>query len=325
MSLGCNGYQSICRVERKQSQYQRSSEPCASRNEMARRRWKILAHALQKSSDIDDSISSVQRFTYELVISKPLPFKSQLCFGDPLASWYEYCATIGCESFSVYVRHPSRNFTAVELMGFNNTGNICIWPSEEVLSFYVLCNLHKFAGKSVLELGGGMTCLAGLMVAKYSSAARIHLTDGNRLAVDNLKHVVERNGFACTDRVTHSVLQWNDIRKMPSDKQMPMYDIILSADCLFFDEVRLDLVETIWSSLKDNGVALVMAPRRGNTFEKFAEAANLRGFICTKKLQYNDMVWSRHVKMKQTCDYNEDIHYPLLLVLTKNYANLLFH
>ena len=48
-----------------------------------------------------------------------------------------------------------------------------IWPSEELLTYYCLGNLSLFAGKSVLELGGGMTCLAGLFVSIHVSAPDI--------------------------------------------------------------------------------------------------------------------------------------------------------
>lgn len=291
-----------------------------NRNEVARRRWKILARALQRTCDVDavptnvDDIISVRRFTtFDLVTSHPIILNDSS--SDPDASWFEYTATISQETYSLHIRHPTRSFTAAELMGFNNTGNICVWPSEEVLAYYILCNLQYFCGKTVLELGGGMTCLAGLMVAKYTTAIKIHVTDGNISAIDNVQFIVKQNGLG--DRVTCSVLQWGDIQVRPVGKYISTYDTILSADCLFFDEARRDLVETIWMMLNEGGTALIMAPRRGQTYEKFAEEAKMRGFHCKSKQYYNEHVWNRHLKLKQSCDYDENIHYPMLLSLRK--------
>nr|CAD7592768.1 unnamed protein product [Timema genevievae] len=279
------------------------------RNEVARQRWKLLACALQKNTDTGprlDDVISLRRFTsYQLITSCPLERS------DP--PWFQYSATLARETYHVDVRHPVRPFTATELMGFNNTGNICVWPSEEVLAYHVLGSLVEFRGQAVLELGGGMTCLAGLMLAKYSAAASVRLTDGNRLAVDNLGHVVERNGLGGNDCVTFSVLQWGDLEALGGQT----YDAVLSADCLFFDDARRDLVETLWAALRPNGVALVMAPGRGGTLAKFAEEARLRGFTCASSQRYNEHVWRRHLEMKNSCNYDEDIHYPLLLTLTK--------
>jgi calmodulin-lysine N-methyltransferase len=96
------------------------------------------------------------------------------------------------------------------------------------------------------------------------------------------------------------------------------YEVILCADCLFFDEARLDLVDTINGWLADDGVALVMAPRRGTTFREFAEAAVQRGFIARQIESYDTEVWSRHLDLLTTNpDYCPDIHFPVLLELTK--------
>lgn len=92
----------------------------------------------------------------------------------------------------------------------------------------------------------------------------------------------------------------------------------MSADCLFFDDVRLDLVETIYGWLTDDGIALMMAPRRGTTFQRFAEAAIKRGFIAQQTEHYDTRVWSRHLELLQSGhEYSTDLHYPILLELTK--------
>ena len=80
-----------------------------------------------------------------------------------------------------------------DLTGFNNTGNICVWPSEEVLSGYCLENPHLFKDKNVLELGAGMTGLAGLIVAQTCSPKHVLITDGNENSIENLDIVVNEN------------------------------------------------------------------------------------------------------------------------------------
>jgi Lysine methyltransferase len=65
------------------------------------------------------------------------------------------------------------------LRGFDNTGNIRIWPSEEVLAFYCVEQRAQFAQKRVLELAAGMSGLAGLVVAALADATRVMITDGN--------------------------------------------------------------------------------------------------------------------------------------------------
>lgn len=284
-------------------------------NEMARRRWKMLARALQRSRDeidksTDDAISVRRISSFGLLSSVPL----ENILEDLNAVWFEYNTHIGHDRISLKVRHLIKTITPVDLMGFNNTGNICIWPSEEVLAYYSLCNKDAFTGKTVLELGGGMTCLAGLFIAKYTKASFICLTDGNISSVNNVRYIVEKNGFKDSPRVKCSVLQWGH-RK---EKDQLVYDIILAADCLFFDDGRLDLVKTIWGSLADNGLALVTAPRRGKTLDKFMFEAENVGFRCTLLQYYNKQVWDRHLELKSSCPaYDEDIHYPLLLHLMK--------
>lgn len=80
-----------------------------------------------------------------------------------------------------------------DLTGFNNTGNICVWPSEEVMAGYCMENLHLFQGKKVLELGAGMTGLAGLVVAQACAPQHVCITDGNEKSVENLDIILDEN------------------------------------------------------------------------------------------------------------------------------------
>lgn len=228
--------------------------------------------------------------------------------------WLKFGARVGERSLSVELCLLRRQLTATELMGFNNTGNVCVWPSEEVLAWYLLPRAALFAGKTILELGGGMTCLAGVLLARYSRAAEVHLTDGNAISVENVKKIVERNALP---RTTVSQLDWKDYAHV--DVQ---YDVILSADCLFFDDTRWLLAETLWHCLAQRGVALVMAPARGGTLHAFVQCARARGFACSLHLRYCDAVWERHLTFLRSCpEYEQDLHYPILLLLTKTHSH----
>lgn len=67
---------------------------------------------------------------------------------------------IGCNKFECSV-HIEKLWTMKDLIGFNNTGNIKFWASEAALTYFVLDNLQMFNDSWILELGGGMFCLAG--------------------------------------------------------------------------------------------------------------------------------------------------------------------
>lgn len=203
-----------------------------------------------------------------------------------------------------------RTFSAEDLMGFNNTGNVCIWPSEETLTYYLGANLHLVEDKRVLELGGGMSCLAGLVSAKYGHARHVHLTDGNKSSVENVLVSLACNELSCPVECT--VLKWGRGAATPT-----AYDLVLCADCLFFDDARADLIDTLWECLAPAGVALVMAPRRGKTLASFITACEYRGFRCCEFVNYNRIVWEKHLQLLANCDYDDDIHYPILLELTK--------
>lgn len=150
--------------------------------ERARNRWKLLANTVSKKCQ--DQMFAAQ-ISYDL-------FNIE-CINT---EWYKYSACVQSNNFSANVCRSPIIITPEELMGFNNTGNVRIWPSEEVLAYYVLSNLDLFRDKTVLELGGGMSCLAGIMAALYGFCSDVHLTDGNPNSVYNVKRILEKNVFS---------------------------------------------------------------------------------------------------------------------------------
>ncbi|XP_050734716.1 calmodulin-lysine N-methyltransferase-like isoform X1 [Eriocheir sinensis] len=193
-----------------------SSEEADGRGTVARRRWRILAEALQRSSTRDaspDSVSTRKFQSFGLLSYETLgqDFYSVRCISSDLR---------------VIVRLLRRDFSPSQLTGFNNTGNVCIWPSEEILTYYCLSNLKTFSEKSVLELGGGMTCLAGMLVAASGVPARMVLTDGNALSVSNVKVSLQKNSLPV--ETFARVLRWGVAEEV--SPHQGKFDVAMCAD-----------------------------------------------------------------------------------------------
>lgn len=269
----------------------------------ARRRWKLLAKALRHDSSEDDQFSKFNLIEFDRAGDE----KDENIFVYRLADRYRLKIRLIGE----------RPWTASELMGFNNTGNICVWPSEEALAYFILSRLNIFENTNVLELGGGMTCLAGLILAKYGLPSFVHVTDGNELSVENVRKSLNLNKFNCT--IKTSVLKWESVGS-DHDVNHPeraRYQFILSADCLFFDESRSHLIDAIWLFLADDGIALVTAPRRGHTLTHFLNECVAKGFYYELLHCYNEAIWNKHLELIKTEGYDENIHYPLLIKMYK--------
>ncbi|XP_037811328.1 calmodulin-lysine N-methyltransferase [Lucilia sericata] len=296
----------------------------------ARKRWKILAKVLRKDSEetvsssgeecINEQTASVRRFkSFDLLRQDSFEDHGTLNYLGKPENWYKYKVILDGQTqqeFTVNIHHMERHLTATDLMGFNNTGNICVWPSEEALTAFVLSDLAAYNNKWILELGGGFTCLSGLMLSKYAKPFAVHLTDGNEVSVENVKKTVCLNEISCYTKC--SVLKWEDkAARVPSEAGK--FDIILSADCLFFDEARSALVDTVWYYLSPQGEALIMAPRRGKTMSLFIEESMARGFMVKLTQRYNETIWKRHLELMNSSLYDEDLHYPVLLSLRKSH------
>lgn len=296
----------------------------------AQKRWRILAKVLRKDSEetvssssdefSEEQTASVRRFkSFDLLRQDSFEDHVSLkCLGKT-ENWYKYRMQLQNDiEYSVNIHHMERQLTANDLMGFNNTGNICVWPSEEALTALVLSDLAAYRGKWILELGGGFTSLAGLMLAKYAKPYAVHLTDGNEVSVENVRKTVCLNELSCYTKC--SVLKWQEASARAQAEQSK-FEFILCADCLFFDEARSALVDTIWYYLAPQGVALIMAPRRGRTLNVFRDECVARGFRVELATRYNETIWQRHLQLKtDSALYDEDLHYPLLLRLCKSHS-----
>ncbi|KAM4591141.1 calmodulin-lysine N-methyltransferase isoform 1-T1 [Odontesthes bonariensis] len=288
--------------------------------DVARARWTLLRQVLcQKQADSADIKQvSVRRFaTFDLFSRKNLVVQDQSDTSDD--QWVEY-RSVCFPEYSALLRDNMGPLRVNEVLNsFDNTGNVCVWPSEEVMAHYCLQKRHMFKG-AVCELGGGMTCLGGLMVAISADVKEVLLSDGNEKSIHNVRALVEKNrqaGKFGSTHVSSRVVRWDcemDISALEGH-----FDIVMCADCLFLDQYRASLVDAIRRLLQPNGMALVFAPLRGETLRLFCQMAQQSGLYISQHQQYDAQVWDVHLKMlsegKQA--YDENLHYPLLITLTK--------
>jgi predicted nicotinamide N-methyase len=154
----------------------------------------------------------------------------------------------------------------------DNTGNVQLWPSEEILAIYCLMNRNKFDNKKIIELGAGFCGFSSLLIAQnIPTIKEVVITDGNTKCVEAIKENIKLNNLE-KDKVKERVLLWDRTTSF-EEKELNSYDYILISDCIFFKNYHIDLIYTIKSLLSSEGVCIIVSPPRGDSLELFLNLA----------------------------------------------------
>ncbi|XP_031493630.1 calmodulin-lysine N-methyltransferase [Nymphaea colorata] len=213
-----------------------------------------------------------------------------------------------------------QDFEISNAHNIDSTGLVCLWPSEDVLTYYCLTHANIFSSKKVLELGSGYG-LAGLAVAASTDAHEVTISDGNPHVVDYIHCSVRANSDNFGDTIVKPLtLHWGQEQATDMSSH---FDIIIASDCTFFRQFHADLAYTIRCLLKDSedSQAIFFSPRRGNTLDMFLEQVRKLGLKVHVVEKYDSKVLGLHQEFingdnSSWPNYVADHCYPLMIKIT---------
>ena len=200
----------------------------------------------------------------------------------------------------------------------DNTGNICVWDCEKVLTWYLQQNPHVTkAAETILEIGAGM---AGLAALSCSSVKEIYLTDGhtdcvwsNRIQV-KLLQAQRRASGNCANKVHCSLVKWSY-----SDTAVCQADCTFVSDCTHFQEWHGQLLWTLLQNARVGGVIWMCQPDRGASLRNFFNLVHSLGADSLEIVEQKDATLQElHERyLKDDKQYDPDIHRPRIFSLKK--------
>lgn len=194
--------------------------------------------------------------------------------------------------------------------GIDNTGNVRVWPAEEWLVILLSTRTGILRDADILELGAGSCGLASFYMAQQCfNVKSITCTDGNINAAANLRKVMAFYCLRARQKENHGqhilqhplirtdILPWKntcmkggytpslshvevkDLCLVHGEGSSMRFDLIVCADCLFFEEFHGHLCNTMYHCMEDPTFSettdfpqvWLLAPSRGGSRERFLE------------------------------------------------------
>jgi len=148
-----------------------------------------------------------------------------------------------------------------------------VWPASAELALHVAGVVR---GKRVVELGAGAG-LAGLASAVLG-AARVVLTD----LPENLP-LLQRNAARNGLDVVVAAFDW-----LTPTTLGERFDVVLAADCVFWPELMVPLLNAIEAVAAPDAVVLIAVTHRLGRTEAFFEQLRQRGWTASARLRRRD-------------------------------------
>ncbi|KAF2092361.1 hypothetical protein NA57DRAFT_82390 [Rhizodiscina lignyota] len=149
------------------------------------------------------------------------------------------------------------------------------WPAGMVLAKYLLRHQRKdIEGRSMIELGagGGLVGLALTLALKHNPSTQIHITDLPQM-LPLMQQNIALNFSSQSPSITPAVYSWGS--PPPSNLPVPP-DVILAADCVYFEPAFPLLQSTLSDLLGSNTVCWFCFKRRRRADMGFARELRKR-------------------------------------------------
>lgn len=303
----------------------RSGRDCCSSPDRAKKRWKLLANALLIKNGKQRKKATTSTITTKCQTLGLLQFENETY--DEISgkfscrAFFPNLTDVSSSSLKVNLQLLTNSTGLHDLIGFDNTGNVRLWPSEEILTYFCLKNKTFFQNKLVCELGAGMTGLASMFLAKCGLPKKILVTDGNEKSAENLKFMVEINRCrgGGVDIIESRRLLWGNSSSNELIKFKSYFDVILAADCFFFKNADELLLQTVDHLLKPKGNAIFFAPLRNGTFRRFVDAVRRSKSFTVVKISddyFPEISSLQEQLLRDNCDKFDSV-FPLMLQIEK--------